>query len=204
MNVKGCMFNKILENSYVWDLSRYALDLTCGLYNKRNSYLKSLDIIKDDTSVLDIGCGTGLFADVTDGYYVGIDLDYQRIRRAKQKKFKKKKYFQCIDLCTLAKEKRKFDIVLIADVLHHLNDKESIDLLKTSARITNKYLMSFEPVLYEKRNVLEKWLEIVDGGNYCRYLKEFNSLFTSSGYKIKKNADITMGFLTTHFTICSC
>ena len=81
------MLNSILDNPLVWDSCRYVLDITCGLYRKRISYLRNLDIFHYNPSVLDIGCGTGLFGDVTKGCYVGIDIDCQSIQYAKRKKF---------------------------------------------------------------------------------------------------------------------
>jgi|GEM_PF-4547552 SAM-dependent methyltransferase len=196
------MLHKILGNPVAWDLSRYLLDLTCGLYKKRNLYLRNLRIFKDNPSVLDIGCGTGLFANITNGYYVGIDSDVHSINRAQRKQYNNKKIFRCVDLNTLQEEGEMFDVVLIADVLHHLNDQECDKLFKTTAKITRKYLVSFDAVLKKDLSVLQKWFVRHDKGEYFRYLDDFNRLFCDGGFNIVEYKDIPLGYLSTHFTLC--
>jgi N-acetylglucosaminyldiphosphoundecaprenol N-acetyl-beta-D-mannosaminyltransferase len=153
------MLDKILDYPPLWDLSRFFLDLTCGLYRKRIALLKASGLVKDNASVLDIGCGTGLFAEVTQGDYLGIDLNHRSITRAMKKKFKTKKTFRCVDLNLVQKELPKFDVILIADVLHHLDNQGCVDLLKTSLKLTNKYLVSFEPVFKKELTLLEKCIK---------------------------------------------
>ena len=79
------MIKKILNNPTLWNLSRYFLDITWGLYRKRIAFLQDLGIFSDNPSVLDIGCGIGLFADITKGHYVGIDSNYQVINCANKR-----------------------------------------------------------------------------------------------------------------------
>lgn len=196
------MLHRVLENPFIWDLSRYFLDSVIGLYKKRIQLLKDLDIFKVNPSVLDVGCGTGLFAEVTRGYYVGIDSNIRSINRAKSKRYKDEKIFRCVDLNTLQNEKTKFDVVLIVDVLHHLDSQECIKLFKAAAKITNKYIVSFDVVLKDKMSALEKWfLKHDKGKNFC-YLEEFNKMFRDGGLKIIEYADVPLGYSSAHFTIC--
>ncbi|OHB58193.1 MAG: hypothetical protein A2173_03565, partial [Planctomycetes bacterium RBG_13_44_8b] len=171
------MIKKILNNSTLWNLSRYFLDITCGLYRKRIAFLRDLGIFSDNNSVLDIGCGTGLFADITEGHYIGIDSNCHSINYANKRRYKGKKEFRCVDLKVLEKEKQMFDIILIVDVLHHLDDKNCIDLLKASAGLTKKYLINYDVVLRENATVIQKWFMKHDNGANFRYLGEFNKLF---------------------------
>jgi len=196
------MFSRIFNNLYLWDLSRYFLDLTCGLYKKRIKFIKDLELFKDTYSVLDIGCGTGLFAEITHGYYVGIDSNSRNIERANKKSYKEAKIFRCIDISVLEKEKAKFDITLIVDVLHHLDSRECINLLKDSAKITKKYLINFDIVLKKDQPFIEKWFIKHDQGKNFRSLDDFNRLFQASGYRIIKHCDMKLGYLSTHFTLC--
>jgi len=197
------MFQKILHNPILWDSSRYLLDLTCGYYPKRKTFLKNLGVFRDNPSVLDIGCGTGLFGEVTEGPYVGVDIDCQSIQYAKTKRYKTKKTFKCIDINTLAKGKVLFDVALIVDVIHHLNDQECIDLLKASAKMTKKYLISLDPISKKGINIIEKGIRLCDQGKYFRNLTKFNALFQAGGYKIITFLDMPLGFLSTHFTLCT-
>lgn len=196
------MLNKMLNNLCLWDLSRHLLDLTCGLYRKRISFLKDTGLFRDNPSVLDIGCGTGLFAGITRGRYVGIDMDSRSIERAKKKRYKEEKIFRCINLSVLRKEKAVFDVILIADVLHHLDNEGCIALLKASSEIAGKYLISLEGMLKKDTSVMEKWFMKHDQGRYFRYLDDFNKLFPAGGYKIMENHDIPLGYLSAHLTIC--
>lgn len=197
------MLSKILDYPLLWDLSRFFLDLTCGLYKKRIAFLKTSGLIKNNTSVLDIGCGTGLFAEVTKGDYLGVDLNYRSIARAMKKKFKTKKTFRCVDLNTIQKDLSRFDVVLIADVIHHLDDQSCAALLKTIASLTNKYLISFEPVLKKDLTLLEKWFVRHDKGANFRYSDELRRLFRLSGFTIIEDRDMRLGFLSVHLTVCS-
>jgi len=197
------MLDKILDYPPLWDLSRFFLDLTCGLYRKRIALLKASGLVKDNASVLDIGCGTGLFAEVTQGDYLGIDLNHRSITRAMKKKFKTKKTFRCVDLNLVQKELPKFDVILIADVLHHLDNQGCVDLLKTSLKLTNKYLVSFEPVFKKELTLLEKWFMRHDKGENFRYPDELRQLFRLSGYTIIEYRDMRLGFLSVHLTVCN-
>lgn len=196
------MIEKIVHYPALWHLSRYCLDFTCGLYRKRKAFLRTLGIFTNNPSVLDIGCGTGLFANVTEGDYIGIDSNYNIIECAKKKEYKGKKTFRCVDLQTLESEKAMFDVILIVDVLHHLDDDTCIDLLKASSRLTKKYLVNYDVVLGEKVNTIQRWFMRHDNGANFRYLDEFNKLFPKSGYKIIKSQDINLGYLSTHLTVC--
>lgn len=196
------MLDKMLDNPWLWDLSRYFLDLTCGLYRKRTAFLNGLGLFKDNPSVLDIGCGTGLFAEITQGYYVGIDSNCRNIERAEEKRYKEEKIFRCADLSVLRKEKAMFDVILIVDVIHHLNDRECVDLLRTSAEMTRKHLINFDVILKKDMTSVEKWFLRHDKGGNFRCLEDFNKLFQASGYKIMENRDMRLGYLSTHLTIC--
>ena len=198
----GKMLDKILDSPRLWDLSRFFLDLICGLYRTRMALLKSSDLFKNNPSVLDIGCGTGLFAEVTQGYYLGIDSNHRNIMRAMKKKFKTDKTFRCVDLNVLQKEGVRVDVVLITDVLHHLDNEACIDLLSASSKITKKYLVSFEPVLRQDMTLLEKWFVRHDKGASFRYSEELRQLFRLSGYAIIENRDMRLGHLSIYLTVC--
>jgi SAM-dependent methyltransferase len=196
------MLHKVLASPFIWDLSRYLLDLTCGLYKKRIQLLKDLAIFKDNPSVLDVGCGTGLFAEVTGGYYVGLDSNIRSINRAKSKRYQNEKIFRCVDLNMLKEERTMFDVVLIVDILHHLDNQECSELFKAISKMTNKYLISFDGILKEDMTALDKWFVKHDQGEHFRRLDDFNELFQSGGFRIIECRDIPLSYLSTHFTIC--
>src|SRR3989338_10947033 len=111
------MIQTILGNSSIWYYSRILLDIIIGSYRKRKSIIKKGVIQKGD-SVLDVGCGTGEYYDVTDGEFYGIDLDKKYINLA-NKKFKHKREnitFEHKDLNKLNSKINKFDVGLLIDL----------------------------------------------------------------------------------------
>jgi SAM-dependent methyltransferase len=87
-------------------------------------YFKNVDI---NLSVLDVGCGDGFWMEILRdlGFndLAGIDLSFPFLQRAKSKGLK---VIQCdiSEMCFC----RKFDIVIICDVLEHLPDiKKTLD-----------------------------------------------------------------------------
>lgn len=94
---------------------------------------------KPDMSVLEIGCGTGLFLSfleqegITD--FIGIDTDHKVLEfmpdNVKQK-------VQIVDINTYlssVENEIKFDRVVMIDVLEHFNPREGVDLLERIKKI---------------------------------------------------------------------
>jgi SAM-dependent methyltransferase len=58
---------RLLESPSAWEASRLALDVVFGLYRTRISTLEQWGILDAAPSVLDVGCGTGQYAEATAG-----------------------------------------------------------------------------------------------------------------------------------------
>ncbi len=71
-----------LSNQWIWQGSRFALDVAFGLYRKRFNLLNQWGVLEGTSSVLDIGCGSGDYAARCEGPYLGIDLSERDIARA--------------------------------------------------------------------------------------------------------------------------
>ncbi|MCL4475155.1 MAG: class I SAM-dependent methyltransferase, partial [Nitrospirae bacterium] len=77
-------FYRILENPRVYDLVQRLL----GGERIHRTIREVIDVqLRDITynTVLDVGCGTGLFTDCFEGEYTGIDINQDYIRRAETK-----------------------------------------------------------------------------------------------------------------------
>lgn len=97
--------------------------------------------LKSISSVLDIGCGSGLFLlklnrYFPDTYMLGIDNCTEAIKLAQQelqccqdKNIHKKICFKLQDQAQLAFSKKQFDVILATLVCHHLTDEELICFL---------------------------------------------------------------------------
>jgi SAM-dependent methyltransferase len=190
----GTKILSVLDIPFFWNLSRHILNITTGLYWKRFRRLKQSGLFEDNPSILDIGCGVGWFANISSGNYFGIDTDTRMLGYA-QKKYPNKA-FEDVSLKELQKKANDFDITLAVDLLHHLNDSECVELLEDIRSLTNKYLIVYEPVLYDKMNFLEKWVIKNDKGKDHRNLDRHYELFKQCGYVVKEKERLQLGFLT--------
>lgn len=135
-----------------------------------------------DTSgkrILDLGCGT---ADILDHIYdekiyVGIDNNRQYIEENK-KRFKDRRTckFYYTDLNTYSeKVSQKFDIVMMIGVLHHINDNEVEQAMKSIKRIIadGGVFISLDACYTKGMNPIARLLCMLDRGRYVRYVDKF-------------------------------
>ena len=77
---------QVLDNPVVWEVSRIGLNLSFGLYRKRMQRMRDWGVLQANPSVLDIGCGIGQYANVTEGDYLGVDFNQRYIDYAHSKR----------------------------------------------------------------------------------------------------------------------
>src|SRR3989344_924681 len=163
------MIQTILGNSYIWYYSRILLDFIIGSYRKRKSIIKKR-VIKKGDSVLDVGCGTGEYYDLTEGEFYGIDCDKRYIDFA-NKKFKNRRdniRFEDKDLNDLNPKDKKYDVGLLIDLTHHISDKELAALLKKINSLTTKCIVICDPVKQSSSNLPGRFLTSLDRGEHIR------------------------------------
>ena len=127
------------------------------------------NIIKKNINILDFGSGSGVNVDMLSKYgRVNIFEPHLPTRNFLRRKFNSKKY-------SVIKEytKKKFDLILLADVLEHIkNDKKIIKNLKNNLK-NNGFILITVPsykFLFSKKDLIL--------GHYRRYSKsEVLSLF---------------------------
>jgi len=73
-------------------------------------------------SVLDIGCGTGDLADYYKGEYLGVDISDVAVQLAKDSRRKDARFKEVDLLKPLAEGLGKFDTIVLAEVLEHIDD----------------------------------------------------------------------------------
>jgi len=99
--------------------------------------------IKDDSSILDVGCGNGRLLEVLENKkinYLGVDNSEELIVLAK------KNYpnydFKVMDILNLESIDKKFDLVISVAVLHHLPGRElRIKALEQLKQVANKQII---------------------------------------------------------------
>jgi SAM-dependent methyltransferase len=129
--------------------------------------------------VLDVACGPGTnaryFADVN---YLGIDVNENYIRDARQKYGRDFLAMDARKLDGVGQE--PFDFILINSFLHHLDDKDALDVLSSLELklAPDGHIHILELVLPEKRSIarlLARW----DRGDFARPLPEWQTLLSN-------------------------
>jgi SAM-dependent methyltransferase len=138
-------------------------------------------LIKPDSRILDVGCGTGRFS-----FYIsekcslvkGIDISKKNIDRANSNLVKKpdsKIIFKHTTLNHLITNKEYFDYAVSTYVIHEVNPEDRITLLKEMSEIADKiiigdYLSPHKPGFW---NILNEIVEFGAGSEHYRNYKHF-------------------------------
>jgi len=88
-----------------------------------------------DKKILDIGCATGNSVEILkkNNRIYGVDISNHAIDECKRRFPKIKDHFQCIDInLSIPKFKTKFDLILLLDVIEHLENFEFLRKIITS------------------------------------------------------------------------
>jgi ubiquinone/menaquinone biosynthesis C-methylase UbiE len=134
--------DNLFDNPYIFDTVRWVL---LGSYKPMKRTLKrNMGYQKGDT-ILDIGCGTGIFSTLF-RQYEGFDATKTFIKAAKKKY--PKKIFTLGDARELPYKENSFDHVLLLSFIHFLKNEETKNLLNKSGKIARKRVLIIEPVLY--------------------------------------------------------
>ncbi|MDO3384634.1 class I SAM-dependent methyltransferase [Gilvimarinus sp. SDUM040013] len=152
------------------------------------------ELIENDASVIDIGCGTGDFLllvapTISKGY--GIDLDSNMIQHA-QNMAKQNSYshikFDCLN--AIATYGVEFDIAFSTLCVHELRFEEACQLLKTMAEHSTKIVIADYA---QPRSLLAKFLIEIDeivSGHYQRF-RDYRSAKGIPTYAKRCNLRIT-------------
>lgn len=180
----------ILKPPAVWRFFRKTLDFFFGLYRKRFSVLRGFGIT-EQTSVIDIACGTGEYSAVTNGKYLGVDLDKKYIERAQKLYGAENKKFLCANANTADIHNASYETAILIDATHHFTDDENRSLFKTLNRVASKTVVICDPVIQEKRNLIGRFLISIDRGNYVRPKEKLLGLIGET-LNIEKVKDMKM------------
>ena len=145
------------------------------VHKKLDPLRKRLDLMEVGR-VLDMGCGPGTNAFLFQGEsYVGVDLNSDYIRYARRKFAGT---FEVWDVTRPGPQLGAFDTVLVNSVFHHLTDMETVNVLRSLARLVNENARIFiiDLVLPDSRG-LPRLLARLDRGHYPRRSDHWLRLF---------------------------
>jgi SAM-dependent methyltransferase len=186
----------VLDRPLVWETSRAALDLGFGLYRRRRALLERWGVLEGEPSILDIGCGIGQYATLTDGRYLGIDLNCPYIEHARRRRGDERHAFRCVDAAELVAEGERFDLVLMVDFLHHLDAETALSVLQTAGELAEGNVVALEPVT-EQENRVGRWFIEHDRGEHMRPHAELLALFERAGLRIAADEPLRLGPIAT-------
>ena len=140
-------------------------------------------IIDPNSSVIDVGCGTGRFSfSVSDKVQkvVGIDLSKKNINKANQilsKNPSAKISFQHTQLSNLISQNFHFDYAVMTYVIHEVNPADRITLLKETAKIADKMIIGdyLVPVNKGFWSVLNEVVEFLAGEDHYNNFKNYTA-----------------------------
>jgi SAM-dependent methyltransferase len=127
--------------------------------------------IAEAASILDLGCGTGVMAgSFRPESYVGVDVNARYVAHARGTKSRYR--FEVTDGRSLPFADGSFEAVLIAGVIHHLDDASAQSLLQESRRVLvpgKGVLVMWEDVPTRSRwNWIGQVIHRLDEGDFIR------------------------------------
>lgn len=139
------------------------------------------NLIQPNSSVLDVGCGTGRFSfSVADkvSKVVGVDLSSKNISTANQtlnKNPNNKISFLHTTLSDLISKQQHFDYAVITYVIHEVNPEERIPLLKEMMNLADKIIIGdyLVPISKNFWSVLNEVVEFLAGKEHYTNFKDF-------------------------------
>jgi SAM-dependent methyltransferase len=135
-------------------------------------------------SVLDVGCGIGSFAPMTNQRYVGIDIEPQYVNYARRHYSKGGKDFMVADALNLDSQLGQFDIVAFVNMIHHLSDQE-VQHLFTALKSVKPQRYMIVDVAREKGHPVTEFFRWIDRGRYFRTRAQQRKLLESAGCTVE-------------------
>ena len=151
-------------------------------------------------SVLDIGCGPGSFlrlqGDNQDHQrYLGIDPSEDYIRKARRD-FPNATFY-CGTVSQIPENRRKFDLVLLSGVLHHVSDAGVAEIISFASSRLNPSgkIVTVDPVIFPGQNWLARSLALLDRGKHVRSPDELVLLWKEQAPAMEVVTRIKSGYL---------
>jgi len=141
--------------------------------------------------ILEIGCSLGVvakeFIEQPSVQYLGIDIDQNAINYCSMNLSRSHMRFENISLRDLVAKGEKFDYVIFANILHHVDDVLAIELMGDSKELLQNggRILFMEPdTLHGDENFLMRQLYKLERGEYRRPLKNLTGMISDAKLEI--------------------
>jgi 2-polyprenyl-3-methyl-5-hydroxy-6-metoxy-1,4-benzoquinol methylase len=154
----------------------------------------ALERYRGQSRILEIGCSVGNLtaAFLSSGAtYTGIDIDGSAIAHA-QRRFARQSNVRFLTASPKALQGQEFGYVLLAGILHHVDDRTALQLLRDCFCLLTpggSMVISEPEALSPRDNVLFKLYYQLEQGQYLRSAEALTQLVESSGARIMFRAD---------------
>lgn len=155
-----------------------------------------------DAKVLDLGCGTGEYAELFDpGRYLGVDIHKGYIEFAQR--LNPAHRFLVADVRSWSGEERRFDLVMINGVLHHLDDTGVQEFLRTAKSLVapGGTLLVIEDVDLAAPPLGTRLVHLLDHGDHIRDAARWEAL-VSAATPIARSETYVSGICPYHMMVC--
>ncbi len=169
---------ELLDNPRLFNLVQVAIS---GRQQRTRLAITGALHLRSGEALLDVCCGTGEFADVAGGAYLGIDLNPRFIAYARRTRGARaghpERKFVVADITKAVTEYRGpiFPKAMMINSMHHLSDEENSRVLEAVARLVSKrfVVVDMDP---SPGFPISRFLADMDRGNYLRPLSEQRKL----------------------------
>jgi ubiquinone/menaquinone biosynthesis C-methylase UbiE len=151
--------------------------------NQDELFKEIKNIIPAQSHIIDVGCGTGRLAFTLAGdskSVLGIDLSRRNIARANLNLLKapdEKISYEHSDLSEIIKKERSFDYAILTYVIHEVDKKDRIDLLKQISVVADKIVIGDYSVPKQKGigGFITGIIEFIAGKEHYRNYRSYIS-----------------------------
>ena len=174
---KSDIFHNLLNYPIIFLTVRSILD------GGQLRYLKELLKEHSVTSILDVGCGCGVFSRVTENPYLGIDYNRGFIEFCSKRFGNEKREFAVMDARDL-KLDRRFDTAIIINSIHHFEDDEVVEILGSMKRAATRLIIIHDAV--PRKNPVSSFFYGLDRGTHFRSIEQQKKLIDRAGLWVKE------------------
>ena len=151
-------------------------------------------------NVLDIGCGPASFLRVRGSSFdparfTGVDPSPRYIEQA-QADFPEAR-FECGTVSIVGETEKRFDLVVISGVLHHVADDDAAQIVDVAlSKLTDSGIaISVDPVIFPGQNFFARWMALADRGQHVRSFTRMEQLWKENRWAGQAHVSIRAGHL---------